>query len=95
MVKFASSIPHESLIDVEAEVVKIQKPVESCTVSEYELNIKKLFLVTDCVKVLPFQIEDANRKPQKGSSEDAEEDQQEQKPIVTVVEEKIDEHKTR
>ncbi len=72
MVKFASSIPHESLIDVEAQVVKPQKPVESCTISDYELDVKSIFVVTDCVNVLPFQIEDANRKVEKGA-EDAEE----------------------
>lgn len=72
MVKFASSIPHESLIDVEAQIVKPQKPVESCTISDYELDVKSLFVVTDCVNVLPFQIEDANRRVEKGA-EDAEE----------------------
>lgn len=81
MVKFVGTIPHESLIDIEAEVLKVEKPVESCTVSLYELSIKSVFLVTECVKVLPFQIEDANRKVDKGL-EDIEE---EEKPKETEI----------
>lgn len=62
MVKFVSTIPHESLVDIEAKVVKAEKPVESCTVKNFELAIQTIFVVVGCINVLPFQMEDANRK---------------------------------
>jgi len=89
MVKFASSIPHESLVDIEAEVVKAQKPVESCTVSLYELSLLKLFLVSDCINVLPFQIEDANRVGTHGA-----EDEPEKHVEITLEKKEVKEEKT-
>lgn len=92
MIKFICSIPHESLVDVEALVTKVDKPIESCTISNYELQIKKFFLVVPCVNVLPFQIEDANRKTQKGMEDEPEKAQE--KPQETT-EEKKDEKKDK
>lgn len=73
MIEFISAIPHESIIDVDSVVSKVQKPIESCNIKDYELQIQRLFLVTACVNVLPFQIEDANRKTEKGDEEKVEE----------------------
>jgi aspartyl-tRNA synthetase len=62
MIKFAEKIPLESIIDVEGVIKKVNKPIESCTQSLIELEINKLYLVVASQSVLPFQIEDANRK---------------------------------
>lgn len=61
MVKFAAAISRESIVDVHATVVKAEKPVASCSVSDYELQVKQLWVVSLAESVLPFQVEDAGR----------------------------------
>jgi nondiscriminating aspartyl-tRNA synthetase len=62
MIKFAEKLSLESIVDVEGSVRKAVKPVESCTQQLIELDITSLFLVAAAQSVLPFQMEDANRK---------------------------------
>lgn len=88
MIQFTSSLSHESIVDIVSEVTKAQKPVESCSVKDYELQIRKIYLVQDCVKVLPFQIEDANRKADKSAEEENEQE-------VVVVEEVVENKETK
>ena len=99
MVQFIGSIPHESIIDVTGRLVKVNKPVESCTISNYELQIHTVFLVQPCVNVLPFQFEDGSRRVEKGE-EDKEvevlkesEQLKEEVPIKEVVPENKTEEK--
>ena len=80
MIDFCSSFPNESIVDIEATVVKANKPIESCTVSNYELSVSTVFLVNDCINVLPFQIEDASRKLEKGAEDVVEQAPVEDKP---------------
>lgn len=80
MLQFTASLSHESIIDIVSEVTKAQKPIESCTVKDFELQIRKIYLVQDCIKVLPFQIEDANRKSDKSAEDD----------VVEIVKEQTD-----
>lgn len=70
MIDFSSALPKEAIIDIEGTVVKANKPIESCTVSNYELSVETLFLVNDCISVLPFQLEDANRKNEKNQEDE-------------------------
>ena len=62
MINFVNSLHLESIVDVEAKVKKAEKPVESCTQKDIELDITSIFLVIDATNVLPFQMEDACRK---------------------------------
>ena len=62
MIKFVGQIPFESLVDVVGIVKKTAKPVESCTQSDIELDIRGIYLVVPSMSILPFQMEDANRK---------------------------------
>jgi hypothetical protein len=39
---FDESIPNESIVLVEAEVVKAPEPIRSCTVQDVELHIRKV-----------------------------------------------------
>ena len=71
MIKFIGSIPLESIVDVVGEVVLAAKPVESCSLKTVEIKISQLFLVVESTNVLPFQMEDANRK---GNPDDEEDD---------------------
>lgn len=51
----------ESIVDVEGTVVKVQKPISSCSQSDIELSIKQFFVVSASEPRLPLQIEDAAR----------------------------------
>lgn len=70
MVKFASSLHLESLVDVKAKVKKAQSEVEKCSKKTIELDILELFLVSCAPSVLPFQMEDAMRKVNPEQEED-------------------------
>jgi aspartyl-tRNA synthetase len=63
MVKYCSKVNPESVVDVYGEVVKPNEPVKSCTQSAIELKPIKAFIVHASGPVLPFQIEDASRRP--------------------------------
>ncbi|KAF1992237.1 aspartyl-tRNA synthetase [Aulographum hederae CBS 113979] len=61
MVKFASTLNPESLVDV-IGIVKVPKePVKSATIQDREIHILKLFVVSKSESPLPIQIEDAER----------------------------------
>ncbi|KAJ9089169.1 aspartate--tRNA ligase dps1 [Entomophthora muscae] len=59
--KFAGSIPPESIVLVHAQVVKTEEAIKSCTVQDSELKIYKLFTLSESKDRLPFTIEDASR----------------------------------
>jgi aspartyl/asparaginyl-tRNA synthetase len=42
MLKFATSIPTESLIEVEAQLFAPNDPIKSCSVTDAELHIQKV-----------------------------------------------------
>ena len=60
------SIPTESLIDIIGYVVKPANKVKSCTVSDYELQIKGTYTVSKTTKAkLPYTFESATRPDEK------------------------------
>eukprot|EP00013_Stygamoeba_regulata_P020200 CAMPEP_0177650362 /NCGR_PEP_ID=MMETSP0447-20121125/11900_1 /TAXON_ID=0 /ORGANISM="Stygamoeba regulata, Strain BSH-02190019" /LENGTH=574 /DNA_ID=CAMNT_0019153223 /DNA_START=197 /DNA_END=1921 /DNA_ORIENTATION=+ len=60
MVTFCSKISLESIVDVIAQVVAPENPVESVTQSAVELAVKKLFVVSRAQE-LPIQVTDCAR----------------------------------
>uniref|UniRef100_A0A914LPZ7 Aspartate--tRNA ligase, cytoplasmic n=1 Tax=Meloidogyne incognita TaxID=6306 RepID=A0A914LPZ7_MELIC len=60
-VKFAQNISKESLVDVFGQITKTPSPVSSCTQSDVEIKIQKLFIVSASEPRLPLQMEDATR----------------------------------
>ena len=74
MIKFIGGITKESIVDVEAEVTKPEQEIISCS-KKQELKIHKVFIVNRSHELLPFQIEDASRKIEKGDEEEAEEEE--------------------
>lgn len=56
--KFLKSIPLESIVDLEGEVVDAN--VKSCSIKSIEMNIRRCFIVSEAPTVLPFSIEDAS-----------------------------------
>lgn len=55
------SISKESIVDVQANVVKAAAKVESCTEHFVELHVLQAFVVSAAKPQLPLQIEDASR----------------------------------
>ena len=62
MIDFMGQIPTESIVDVEATVVKVDQPITSTSHSGIELKVSKIHTVTESLRTLPFTLEDANRK---------------------------------
>ncbi|XP_023341719.1 aspartate--tRNA ligase, cytoplasmic [Eurytemora carolleeae] len=62
MVKFISHISKESIVDVQAEVVKAAEKIESCTQQNIELHVHQVWVVSASDPQLPLQIEDAARR---------------------------------
>eukprot|EP01031_Cornospumella_fuschlensis_P034809 gene34809-42154_t len=60
MVKYASAISLESIVDVRAEIIAAETPVQSATVKLFELQIKEIHVVSRA-QDLPFMVEDAGR----------------------------------
>eukprot|EP00274_Cyanoptyche_gloeocystis_P006083 CAMPEP_0196666558 /NCGR_PEP_ID=MMETSP1086-20130531/64582_1 /TAXON_ID=77921 /ORGANISM="Cyanoptyche gloeocystis , Strain SAG4.97" /LENGTH=540 /DNA_ID=CAMNT_0042003769 /DNA_START=78 /DNA_END=1700 /DNA_ORIENTATION=- len=61
MVKFASSLAKESIVDVLGLVTASPIPVESCSQKSIEVQVQKLYCVNAALPNLPFQLDDASR----------------------------------
>ncbi|KAK5164199.1 uncharacterized protein LTR77_009893 [Saxophila tyrrhenica] len=81
MVKFAGSIPSESVVLVHALVEKPKEAVKSTTIQHLEVHVKQLFVIAKAEPQLPMQVEDAER-PLPGEGEEQVEN--EGRPIVTL-----------
>ncbi|KAL6491790.1 hypothetical protein OROGR_034155 [Orobanche gracilis] len=60
MVKFASSLSRESIVDVEGIVSVPSQPIIG-TSQQVEIQVRKLYCLNKAVSILPFNIEDAAR----------------------------------
>lgn len=61
MVKYATSLSKESIVDVEGVVTIPEKPITGSTQQQVEVQISKLHCVNRAVPTLPINIEDAAR----------------------------------
>ena len=81
MIKYAKSIPKESLLEVVGVVKKPGTDITGCT-QKVELDLKEIWTASKCIPVLPFQLEDAMRKvldQEEEEKEDKEPDAKEKK----------------
>jgi aspartyl-tRNA synthetase len=78
MMKYAKSIPKESLIEVVGIVKDPKKDIKGCS-QKVELGIQEIRTVSRCVPVLPFQMDDAMRRAVDQDVEEGEEQTQEKK----------------
>lgn len=60
------SISRESIVDIHANIVKVDQKIESCTEQDLELHGFEIFVVSQAKAQLPLQIEDASR-PEKSN----------------------------
>ena len=73
MIKYMTSVPHESIVDITGKVVVPEKPITSCT-QQVELHIQNFFVVNRAANRLPLQIADASRKVENNEFDPNEED---------------------
>lgn len=71
MVKYAAALTKESVVDVEAEVSVPEKPVESCSISGFELKCVSIKCVSRAGP-LPFDVVDASRSEEEVAAAAAE-----------------------
>ncbi|CAK0750794.1 hypothetical protein CVIRNUC_002018 [Coccomyxa viridis] len=70
MVKYASNLPRESIVDVSGEVHVPDAPVAGCTCSKVELKVRSIRCVSRA-DGLPFELADAMRSEEDLKREDA------------------------
>lgn len=63
MVKWSTSINVNSFVRVTGLVKKPDPPVASATISDLELHVRKIYLISSAAEVLPMQVKDAERPP--------------------------------
>lgn len=62
-------IPRESIVDINAKLVRVSQKIESCTEQDIELHGVQIFVVSQAKNQLPLQIEDASRPEKKDDPE--------------------------
>jgi aspartyl-tRNA synthetase len=70
MVKWASALTRESVVDVKGLVVHPEVPIESCTQKEVEVVCREIHCISRSDPELPFLIEDASRPDSAFEAED-------------------------
>ncbi|RHZ59512.1 hypothetical protein Glove_363g9 [Diversispora epigaea] len=70
-IKFATNVPTESIVLVEGVVCKTKEEIKSTTVSDAEIQIKKLYVLSEVKGRLPFSPEEASKNEEEFSKEDA------------------------
>ncbi|KAF2261651.1 aspartyl-tRNA synthetase [Lojkania enalia] len=73
MVKWVGGIPAETFVAVEATVEKPYEPIKSCRVTDYELHIRKCFVLAAAPAMLGMTLAVANRAITNFSDEEAKE----------------------
>ncbi|RVX73222.1 hypothetical protein B0A52_02350 [Exophiala mesophila] len=82
MVKYATSINVNSFVRVSGIVKSPNPPVASASISNLELHVTKIYLVSKAIEQLPMQVKDAERPPPASAEEGAVD--AEGAPIVTL-----------
>lgn len=67
MVKYASAISKESIVDVTGVVSKPAEPIASCSQSDVELKVTSIHVVS-AAQPLPFEIADAGTQNRRGAN---------------------------
>ncbi|KAF4974687.1 hypothetical protein F66182_17622, partial [Fusarium sp. NRRL 66182] len=63
MVKWTTGLNVNSIVQVTGVAKKPAVPIASATLTELELQIKKIYMIAEAAQVLPMQVKDAERPP--------------------------------
>ncbi|KAK8809560.1 hypothetical protein WA158_000503 [Blastocystis sp. Blastoise] len=83
MVSYAGKIPKESIIDIYGTVSPVPNPIDSASIKNFEISVKKIFVVTRLMVELPFTIDAACRSDDDNKKND--ELAEENRKFVTVL----------
>lgn len=84
MIKWAGGINAESIVRVTGVIKHPKDPVHSTTMSNLEIHIERIYIISEAAQQLPMQVKDAMRAPpEAGHSEEGQVDA-EGAPIVTL-----------
>ena len=67
MIKYATGISLESVVDIHAEITRPETPIQSVSLKNIELQIKEIHVVSRAQN-LPFLVEDAARNPKEAEA---------------------------
>ncbi|KAH7079276.1 aspartyl-tRNA synthetase-like protein [Paraphoma chrysanthemicola] len=86
MVKFCGSVSTESTLVVTGLVKRVQEPIKSASIKDFEIHIKKLFIEVKAEVPLPLQVEDAERPLPSDAVADDDQKQEEggERPLVSL-----------
>jgi aspartyl-tRNA synthetase len=60
MLKYIKGITNESVIEVAGTVKAVDRPIDSCSAKDVEIEIKKIYVVNRSTERLPLLISDAS-----------------------------------
>jgi Aspartyl-tRNA synthetase len=60
MTKYASGVSKESIVDIQGLCKAPEQQIQSSSITDLELIIVKIFVISRSLSSLPFQLEDAN-----------------------------------
>ncbi|KNH04497.1 aspartyl-tRNA synthetase [Perkinsela sp. CCAP 1560/4] len=72
MMDFIKRISPESIVEIEGLVSAATKPIEGTSQSDVEIEGRTMFVVTESLSVLPFQLSDASSRPTAAADDAAE-----------------------
>ena len=86
MVKYCGSVSTESTLVVTGLVKRVQEPIKSATIKDFEIHIQKLFVEVKADVPLPLQVEDAERPLPSDAAAEDEQKQEEgaERPLVSL-----------
>jgi len=61
MMRYASGISKESIVDIYGTTKSPEQEIQSSTITQFELHIVRLHVISRSLSTLPFQLEDASR----------------------------------
>ena len=72
MVKWCGGINSESIVRVTGLVKQPKEPVTSTSISNFELHVEKIYIISEAAQMLPIQVKDCMRAPPMGDETDQE-----------------------
>ncbi|GAQ39276.1 aspartyl-tRNA synthetase Dps1 [Aspergillus piperis CBS 112811] len=83
MIKYTGGLNVNSIVQVTGIIKKPAVPISSATLSNHEIHIRKVYMISEAAQMLPMQVKDAERPPPE-TSEEGFEVGEDGAPIVTL-----------
>ena len=83
MIKYTGGLNVNSIVQVTGVVKKPDVPIASASLSNHEVHIRKVYMISEAAQMLPMQVKDAERPPPETTEEGFQVDES-GAPIVTL-----------